>query len=183
MPVVGKHAVGPEHGRLMLRTARQGLAAQVGHDLLIEVTSWSGAVTVAEDPAASSVDITIDTGSLVVREGTGGIKPLSERDIRDIAQTTRRLLRVDRHPRARFVSTEVRPRTGGAELAGTFSLAGTERPLTLTVVELGVHRYRATGRVVQSEYGIKPYSAMLGALKLADPVEVEVELDLSASAD
>ena len=39
-------------------------------------------------------------------------------------------------------------------------------------------RYRATTVVTQSAYGIKPYSAFLGALKVRDDVEVEIEVDL-----
>ncbi|MEU8262674.1 YceI family protein [Micromonospora sp. NPDC048999] len=39
-------------------------------------------------------------------------------------------------------------------------------------------RYRATAVVAQSAYGIKPYSAFLGALKVRDDVEVEIEVDL-----
>jgi hypothetical protein len=32
---------------------------------------------------------------------------------------------------------------------------------------------------VQSDYGIKPYTAFLGALRVRDAVDVDVELDLS----
>jgi glycine cleavage system protein P-like pyridoxal-binding family len=39
-------------------------------------------------------------------------------------------------------------------------------------------RYRATTAVAQSAHGIKPYSAFLGALKVRDDVEVEIEVDL-----
>ena len=39
--------------------------------------------------------------------------------------------------------------------------------------------YQATTTVRQTDFGIKPYSAFLGALKVADAVEVEVDLDLS----
>jgi hypothetical protein len=54
-----------------------------------------------------------------------------------------------------------------------------KRPLQLEVSRLGAGRYRARGQVVQSEYGIKPYTALFGALKLADPVGVEAEVDVS----
>ncbi|GII00144.1 YceI family protein [Planobispora takensis] len=174
-------SVGPARGTLILRTSRQGLAAQAGHDLTIEVTRWSGEAVVAEDPAASSVTVTADTGSLRVVAGSGGVKPLTEREKQEIAATARRLLGSDRRPEARFTSAEVSPGgDGGATVTGTLALLGRERPLRLEVAHLGGGRYRATGRVVQSEYGIKPYSAFFGALKLADAVEVEAELDLSA---
>lgn len=175
----GQYRVGPDRGRLILRTARQGFAAQAGHDLVIELTRWSGEVVLAADPAASTVSVTADIGSIAVREGTGGIKPLSDRDRREIAQTARKVLQVERHPQATFTSTSVSPDGAGGVLAGTLTLLGVERPLRLEVTDLGGGRYRATGQVMQSEYGIKPYTAFLGALKLADPVGVEAELDLS----
>jgi polyisoprenoid-binding protein YceI len=175
----GQYSVGPDRGRLILRTSRQGLATQAGHDLVIEVTRWSGEVVLAEDPAAGTVSITAEVGSLAVRGGTGGLKPLSDRDRLDIAQTARALLQTDLHPQARFTSTAVRPGGTGGVLDGTLTLLGVDRPLRLEITGLGGGRYRAAGRVVQSEYGIRPYSAFLGALKLADPVAVEAELDLS----
>jgi polyisoprenoid-binding protein YceI len=181
MPESGqRHQVGPERGRLILRTSRHGLAAQMGHDLTIEVTRWSGEVVVGEDQADIRVDVRVDTGSLQVVEGTGGAMPLSDRDKQEIAQTARRLLGVDRHPEARFTSDQVEvtgPDAGVVE--GTLTLHGVSRPLSLEVAGSGEGHYRVTGTVVQSDYGIKPYSAFLGALRLADPVGVEAELDLS----
>jgi hypothetical protein len=53
------------------------------------------------------------------------------------------------------------------------------RPLRLDITALGGGRYQATARVQQSAYGIKPYSAFFGALKLRDAVEVEAEAGLS----
>ncbi|MEV0384032.1 YceI family protein [Nonomuraea sp. NPDC050643] len=164
--------VGPEHGRLLLRTSRQGLAATVGHDLTLEVTRWSGEV----DPGTGAVSVTADLGSLRVVEGTGGAMPLTERDKREIVQNARRLLDADRRPEARY--TAAHDATESA-LIGDLTLLGRTRPLRLQVTRLDGERYRATGTVVQSAYGIKPYSAFFGALKVADPVEVEAVLDLS----
>ena len=174
------HKVGPSQGRLLLRTSRQGVAAQVGHDLLIEVTRWSGVVEVAEDRSASTVEVTADTASLTVVEGTGGVKPLSGKDKRDIEQTTRKLLQTERHPRAVFACKDVRPTSDGGTLEGTLTLLGIDRPISLDVTERADGSYRATGQIPQSEYGIKPYTALFGALKLADVVTVEVELDLNS---
>ena len=43
----------------------------------------------------------------------------------------------------------------------------------------GSGRYRGTATVVQSAFGIKPYTGFFGALKLRDEVGVEFEVDLS----
>ncbi len=173
--------IGPEQGRLLLRTGRKGLAAQAGHDLTIEVARWSGEVELAEDVTASSLGVTADLGSLRVVEGKGGAIPLSERDKREIAATARKILNTDRQPEARFTATKISGDTGGGTVEGTLSMLGQDHPLTLTVGHPGENRFRATGTVIQSEYGIKPYTAMLGALKLADPVGVEVEVTVEVA--
>lgn len=175
----GSYQVGPDRGRLVLRTSRVGLAARAGHDLTIEAGRWSGEVVVADQASASTVDVTVELAALKVVAGSGGVKPLSERDKREIAQTMRKLLDSDRSPQARFVSAAVREGSGGGTVDGTLSLRGKENPLTLTVTDLGGGRYRATGEVLQSAYGIAPFTAFFGALKLADRVGIEVELDLS----
>jgi|SRR5262245_33014648 len=192
----GRHRLGPELGRLLLRTSRDGLAAQAGHDLTIEVARWSGELTVigeltgAGDRRPVELAVVIDLGSLVVLEGTGGIKPLTERDRREIVATAGKVLRTDRYPQARFVATGFEPARIGGEsaseparwrgtVAGTLTVRDRSRPVRLDVTGGGERRYRATATVVQSEFGIKPYTAFLGALRVRDAVEVEVELDLS----
>src|SRR5580704_10544389 len=80
----GRHQLGTDKGRITLRTFRDGLAAQAGHDLTIDAVRWSGDLAVADDLSPSSLQVKIDLGALVVRDGTGGIKPLSDRDKREI---------------------------------------------------------------------------------------------------
>jgi polyisoprenoid-binding protein YceI len=179
MPAAGKHRVGADRGSLFLRTGRQGLASSAGHDLVIEVTDWSGELVIGDDLTATTVDVYFSTGSLLVREGTGGIKPLSEKDKRDIAQNARKVLRTDSHPRGRFVANAIQVDGNGAAVAGTLTLLGIDRPIELHVTDLGGDHYRVTGQVIQTDYGIKPYTAMLGALRLADAVNIDAELDLS----
>ena len=180
----GRHQFGTDNGRITLRTSRDGLVAQAGHDLTIDAARWSGVLVVADDLAPASLDVKLDLGALVVREGTGGIKPLSDRDKREIAVTARKVLSADRHPEAAFAATsfEAGP-DGRGTIGGTLSLAGQSRPVWLQVTQVGPARYRATTTVRQTDFGIKPYSAFLGSLKVADAVEVEVEVDLSEAAE
>src|SRR5215468_6477264 len=135
--VAGRHRLGPERGRILVRTFRDGLAAQAGHDLTIEATRWSGVLDVNEDLSPAGLDVRIDMGALVVREGTGGIKPLSDRDRREIAVTARKVLAADRHPEAVFTAGAFEPAAGGGEIGGTLTLHGQERPLRVRVTQTG----------------------------------------------
>ncbi len=168
---------------MFVRTRRAGLAAKVGHDLTLEFTAWRAEVDLpAGEPAGATVRTSVDLVSLVVREGVGGAKPLTDGDRREIEKTARGLLAPDRYPTATFESTRVVPRAGGGSIEGTLALHGRSAPLTLEVTEVAAGRYRVTGTVLQSAYGIKPYSAFLGALKLRDEVEIEAEIDLTGAS-
>jgi len=190
-----------DKGRIALRTFRDGLAAQAGHDLTIEVARWSAELVVSEDLVPESLDVTADLGSLVVKDGTGGLKPLTDRDKREIAVTSRKVLQADRFPEAKFTATVFKPVpdssdvTAGAgatntsatdssgTMRGTITLAGKSAPLELRVQATGAGHYTASGTIRQTDFGLKPYSAFLGSLKVRDTVDIEVEVDLSAAAD
>jgi polyisoprenoid-binding protein YceI len=182
MPVApGRYPIGPENGRIIIKTFRDGLAAQAGHDLIIDVTRWSGEVVVNDDEMLATVEARIDMTSWVVREGTGGLKPLTESDRRDIIATAQRLLSVDSDREAEFVATRVHPTDGeSGSIDGTLTLRGLSRPLQARFRQTSPGRFRATGTVVQSAYGIKPYTAFLGALRVRDAVDFEVEISAPA---
>jgi polyisoprenoid-binding protein YceI len=179
----GRHHLGTDIGRVTLRTFRDGLVAQAGHDLTIDAVRWSGELVVADDLSPASLQVTVDLGALVVREGTGGIKPLTDRDKREIAVTARKVLASDRHPEAVFAAAGFESVAGGGgEISGTLTIRGQERPLRVRVTQTGTDRYHAEAQVVQSDYGIKPYTAFLGALRVRDAIDITVDLDLSDPA-
>ena len=49
--IAGNFRLGPDNGRVVLKTGRQGIAARAGHDLTIEVTRWSAQVDVLRSGA------------------------------------------------------------------------------------------------------------------------------------
>jgi YceI-like domain len=72
------------------------------------------------------------------------------------------------------------PDSGRLTVRGALAFAGATNPVTfdLNITEDG----HLTGSAVvkQSDWGIKPYSALFGALKVADEVTVTVDADLGA---
>jgi polyisoprenoid-binding protein YceI len=176
----GMHTFGPENGTLWVRTGRMGAAAAAGHDLLIQVTDWQATLEVAPDSGRSSVVLEADSTSLRVREGFGGMQPLGDDDKENIRQT------IDddvlRGTRIEFRSTSVDVGEDGVIRAqGDLTLIGAAHPIEL---ELVVDEHGAIGGSVvvkQSEWGIEPYSALFGALKVADEVEITVNASLSGA--
>jgi polyisoprenoid-binding protein YceI len=181
----GRHQFGTDNGRITLRTFRDGLAAQAGHDLTIEAVRWSGELVVAPDLTPASLSVSVDLGALAVRAGTGGIKRLTDRDKREIAVTARKVLSSGRYPEATFTATsfEPGPDDSGGTIVGTLTLAGRSQPQRLQVSQPAPGQYRATTTIRQTSFGIKPYVAFLGALRVADAVEFEAEVDLSQAAE
>jgi polyisoprenoid-binding protein YceI len=175
----GNYRLGPDNGRLVLKTGRQGIAAMAGHDLTIEVTRWSAQVDVpGDDVTAATVRAEIDLGSLEVREGTGGAKPLTDRDRGEIKKQMAKILGTGT---ASFASSRViRVGSAGGAVEGTFTLNGQSEPLRLQVSEPEPGRYRGSATVVQTGLGIKPYVGFFGALKLKDEVGVEFEVKLES---
>ncbi len=185
----GTYRLGPDAGRVVIKTTRAGLAARVGHDLAIDVTRWSADITVpqaaaaesgGDDLTAATVSAELDLGSLVVREGTGGARPLSDSDRRDIESTMRKIL--GGGATATFRSTRVIPSSVGGAIEGTLTLNGRSQPVRLQLTAPAPGRYRGTVTVVQSAFGIKPYTGFFGALKLRDEVVAEFEVDLGRAA-
>ena len=179
----GNFRLGPENGRVLLKTSRVGLAALAGHDLTIEVTRWSAQVKVPDEEtggvSAATVSAEFDLGSLEARQGTGGAKPLTDRDRATIKKTMSGILGTGT---ASFTSSRiVRSGASGGAIEGTFTLHGRSEPVRLQVTEPAPGRYRGSGTLVQTALGIKPYVGFFGALKLKDEVGVEIEVRLPAA--
>jgi polyisoprenoid-binding protein YceI len=169
---------GPDNGRMVLRTGRKGVGSTVGHDLTIEVTAWSAQIDVPEsDLADATVTANIDLRSLAVREGRGGALPLTDKDRAEIKNTASQTLDVGRYPTATFQSSRFVPGDDDTMISGTLTLHGAAAPVDIHLREVAPGRYRADAVVTQSAYGIKPYTAFLGALKVRDDVNVEIDLD------
>jgi hypothetical protein len=191
----GNFRLGPDAGRVVIKTTRAGLAARAGHDLTIEVTRWSAQVQVpAEEdggPAAATVSADLDLGSLEVREGSGGALPLTDRDRREIKKQMGGILGATT---ATFASTRVIPAASGSgsggsgsgsgsgdgAVEGTVTLNGKTQPARLQVTAAGDGQYRGSATLTQTGFGVKPYSGFFGTLKLKDEVTLEFQLTLPA---
>jgi polyisoprenoid-binding protein YceI len=169
----GTYKLGPDNATLRVKTGRHGAAAKAGHDLSIEVKSWEATLTVADDPAASSVSLTADATSLHVLEGVGGLQALGDDDKADIRKTIDK--DVLKKKAIEFTSTSVSSSDGGAlAVSGDLSMGGKSKPVEFTI-DGGGGSIKGSAKVNQSDWGIKPYSALFGALKVNDDVTVEVD--------
>jgi polyisoprenoid-binding protein YceI len=171
----GSHRVGPETGSLVVKTYREGVAAKVGHDLVIEVARWEGTV----DIAGSTIELSADSSSLEVREGLRGVKPLTDKDRVEIRKNIDDKLR--RLP-IRFRSSAVRiDGDGHLVVEGELTMVDVTRPVTAPLRVEADGRVGGTIALAQSDWGIKPYRGLMGALKVRDEVEIVIDVRLPVS--
>jgi polyisoprenoid-binding protein YceI len=152
-------------GSLLVKTYREGVAAKAGHDLVLEVTRWDATLD------GEAVELTADARSLEVREGVRGVKPLTDRDRDEIRKNIDE--KVLRGQPIAFRGRAVES-AGRLAVEGELTMAGSTRALT---AELAAEDGRVAGTITlrQSDWGIKPYRGLMGALKVRDDVEVVVE--------
>lgn len=161
---------------------REGIAAAVGHDLAIEVGDFD--VEVGEQGA---VEARFAADSLRVRHAMedGQARPgkLSGRDQKKIERNIRKdVLEAKRHPVIRFRSTEVSRRDARVHVEGRLELHGVERAIAFDAsVEDGATVARV--RLHQPDFGIEPYRALLGALKLKADIDVELRVPFVPDAE
>jgi polyisoprenoid-binding protein YceI len=170
------HKLGPDDATLTVRTGKGGAAAVAGHNLLIEVTSWSATLTLDDAP---TLELTADSRSFKVREGSGGIQSLGEDDKANIEQTIGD--EVLTGGEIEFRSTSVEGTDGRLTVQGELNLLGQRRPLTFELAVGDDGRIAGEATLKQTEWGIKPYSALFGTLKVADELKVAVDGRLSAT--
>ena len=153
---------------------KDGVLSKLGHDLKLRVGRFS--MDVADD--ASSVSATFDLASLevVCARANGADAPgaLSRGDLTKIhANLYKDVLEVKKHPEARFTSSRVTRDGEAYRVEGALRLHGTERPLSATLRPEG-DRLVAEVELHQPDFGIEPFRAPLGVLKVKPSVTVRV---------
>jgi hypothetical protein len=141
---------GPENATLTVHTRRGGAAAKAGHDLTILVERWNALYEAGE------LSFEADSSSLKVIEGSGGAFSLGDEEKAAIKQT---------------IDEEILKGTPITYRLGELTLNGVTRPLEFTF-----DGSEGRAEIKQTDFKLKPYSALFGTLKVADVVEVKVRM-------
>ncbi len=156
-------------------TFKDGLLSKVAHDLEIQITRFS----VEVDPSTAKLSAEFDPRSLkvvgAVRDGKVDPNALSDADKAKIAvQIQKEVLGVDQYAHITFSSKKIERRPdGGYGIEGDLLLHGTTRVITAqTHLEAG--QQVALVELDQLDYGIVPFKAMMGTLKVKPIVRVRL---------
>lgn len=166
--------LGPSNGELLLHTGVASRVASMGHRLTIAMTRWRATVNWASgEPIAA--ELAVEVNSLKVLRGEGGVKGLSGPEKGLVRSNALRSLDPGRYPDIRFTAATIDQTADGYRLTGTLYIRASSREhvIDLRTDDLGNSwRMSAQSTVKQSDYGVKPYSLMMGALRVTDEVTV-----------
>lgn len=178
--------------QLVIQVFKDGAAAALAHDHTVHATELAGEIVADQaTPSASKVNITAQTKSLInddpqVRKQFGLDPAMPEKDRISVNESMKGedQLHVSKYPTITFSSTSVETSADGKiTLVGDFTLRGVTKKLKLpirvkvvgdTVVGDGKVRFK------QSDWGMEPYSAFLGAVRNKDEVVLNVHLEATA---
>jgi polyisoprenoid-binding protein YceI len=172
LPAPGTWIIDPGHAEV----------AFVGrHFMLTKVrgrfTGVDGAVTVAEDPADSSIEVTIDMASVSSGDAARD-EHLRSPDLFDVAA----------HPTATFRSTDVRWSGGSTgTIVGDLTIKGVSRPVELAVEYLGHVTdpwgneravFSATTTIDREDWGLT-WNMVLeaGGIVVSKDIRIEIEVE------
>jgi polyisoprenoid-binding protein YceI len=153
---------------------KDGLLSKIAHDLKHRATRFE----VSVEDNFKGVHAKIDARSLMVdcvmRDGVEADGAISDSDKRKIeSQIVEDVLHANKFPMIEFKSTSVNDVGGQFEIEGVVTMHGVERPIK-TVARRENGHFLADLTLNQPDFGIKPFSAMMGTLKIKPEVVVRL---------
>ena len=172
LPAVGTYVIDPSHTQVGFAVRHMAVSKVRGR-----FTTFEGTLVIAEDPAQSSVSVTIDATSIDTRD-----------ENRDNHLKTNDFFDVENHPSWTFTSTAVRYLgKGKLEVDGALTIRGTTRAVTLDASLEGVVRdpygnrrvgFSASAEINRDDFGVSFGAVMeAGGLVVAKKVTIEIEVE------
>lgn len=181
----GGYTLTASSGKLCVYTFKEGFLSAVAHDLLIEVTQFRVSLNLPPGGVRSaSVDAEIQANSLKVicamKDGQHRYDMLKEKDLKDIEEATAKdVLHPDKYATINFRSTSLQEKEGNYHVKGELTLHGVTRPIEFDVQTTTGKDLKGKITLSQKDYGIKPYKAFLGTLKVKNEVDIVFDLSLN----
>jgi polyisoprenoid-binding protein YceI len=180
------YTIVPSESAFQVFVGKSGLFSAFAHDHDIGVKSYGGRVVVPEAGASGgSLELEVDATSLEVLDAK-----TSEEDKKKIFNSMHNeVLESSKHPKITFKSVSVSDvKQTGADtyslvVNGDLTLRGVTKRIAVPVAAtITPQQLRATGKYTlkQTDFGIKPYSAAGGTIKVKN--EVVVNFSIAAKA-
>ena len=158
---------------IWVNTYKEGLLSSVAHNLQLSLGRFTLKLDAAEAgeeglkvelrfwPESLSVEGTLDDAGTLNRRG---LDRLSKAKVKRSIQ--KEVLKTKKNPLGLFAGT-----LRDDQLTGQLTLLGRQQPVTATLCE-NDGRWTGSAEIQPSRWGIAPYQALLGAIKLQDRVQI-----------
>lgn len=178
------YRIQPEASLVLIAARRDGKMAHLGHDHAIVSKDLQGFVEIASDAAASRAEIAMPLMNLIVdeleyRQRLALDTQISDSDRAGTYSNMRKVLEAEQFPwltvAARFASADATP----PEISASITLHGVTLEFLVPVqLDVTAERLTVSGQLTikQSDFGLTPFSAVGGLLRVADELQVDFTL-------
>lgn len=174
----------PQESVILVRVGRAGFLKRLGHDHVVASEDVRGLVAFGDDPSVARADLAVPLGKLIVdkpeyRERLGYDTQPSAANVAGTYSNMLNVLESELYPWAEVNARIASPDAVRPMLNVAITLHGTTFDYRFPVdLEIDDKRLVVSGRatIKHSEFGLKPFSAAAGLLRVADELEVEFRL-------
>jgi hypothetical protein len=162
-------------GTIHVFTFKEGVLSPIAHDLRLRIERF--AITLEGDEVRGEFDLRSLIVCGAIRDGVAHPAELDASKRAEIERAMHaNVLRTSEHPTAHYVGLAVQDRTSNdLAISGTLELRGRLAPLSFYVRNDG-GTYRAQIELCLTGWGIAPYRALFGAIRLKDAVRIDLAL-------
>jgi polyisoprenoid-binding protein YceI len=174
-PARTAYSIDPQLSKIEIQVARDGFLKAFGHDHVVSAEKYSGEIQFDSGKVEnSSVEFVVEAAFLKVLDPGE-----SEKDRNEVEETMlgEQVLDATKYPQIRFSSTSVKAGSSVSRLAveGSLVLHGVTKPLTVPVsiqANDGTITADAEILLLQSDFGITPYKAVGGTVRVKDKLKL-----------
>ena len=182
------YALDPEKSQVEILVYRGGALARFGHNHVMTSKKLAGQVWTNPELEKSGFDISFQVQDLVVddaeaRRAAGSDFPpeipQADKDATRTNMLKPEVLDAERFPEIRVQASKVEGNLSAPQVVAGISIKGVRREIVIPVaLSVEPSQLSAQGEfdVLQSEFGIKPFSAGLGALQVQDRLHVRFKI-------
>ena len=159
-------------GECLVFAFREGLLSRAAHDLEFRVERFE----IRVDDASRQIEATFNARSLRLESAMldGRPEDLRPDDVQKIHDHIEKdVLHTSQYPEVRFSSSEVQEVDGGFRVQGSLGLHGQAHPMSVDIRSEG-EGWTTELSLDQRQYGIKPFRALFGMIRIKPVVRVRV---------
>lgn len=169
-------------------TFKEGLLSTLAHNLKLVVTNFKIEVAFLKDYSPQKINLikaVFDTKSIrtvcAIKDGKEMLESLTKEDCKDIEMNISKLvLNTDEFPKIYFRSKDISNENNKLIITGKLTICGVTRLIVLPV-QILKDNYALDITLNQKDFGITPFSALWGAIKIKPEIKIKLNLFIKKS--